>query len=135
MGTYWEMFSIIIFSGGGFRDSLADMAEELCPSSTDAPLPLSFFVRSPNQVSACNVVTFVYVDLYSPNAVAVKHLVENIGRSPFCCFSPLLYPISLILINPLKHASLLPYMYMYSICCIKLPSSISFLIDPIAHPL
>lgn len=26
------------------------MAEELCPSSADTPLPVSFFVRSPNQV-------------------------------------------------------------------------------------
>lgn len=36
--------------GGGFRDSLADMAEELCPSSVEAPIPVPFFIRSPNQV-------------------------------------------------------------------------------------
>lgn len=36
--------------GGGFRDSLADMAEELCPSSADDPMPLDYFVRTPNQV-------------------------------------------------------------------------------------
>ena len=47
IGSYMQYCS---FSGGGFRDSLADIAEELCPSSTDAPLPVSFFVRSPNQV-------------------------------------------------------------------------------------
>lgn len=37
-------------SGGGFRDSLADMSEELCPSSADTPVPLPFFVRTANQV-------------------------------------------------------------------------------------
>lgn len=52
IGTSTESAFISSFSGGGFRDSLADVAEELCPSSTDAPLPLSFFVRSPNQVSS-----------------------------------------------------------------------------------
>ena len=36
--------------GGGFRDSIADMAEELCPSSVEAPIPVPFFIRSPNQV-------------------------------------------------------------------------------------
>ena len=42
--------SLYVLLGGGFRDSLADMAEELCPSSSDSPMPLPFFVRSPNQV-------------------------------------------------------------------------------------
>lgn len=37
-------------TGGGFRDSLADMAEELCPTEGDVLIPLPFFVRSPNQV-------------------------------------------------------------------------------------
>ena len=40
----------LLFSGGGFRDSLADIAEELCPSSSETPIPLTFFIRSPNQV-------------------------------------------------------------------------------------
>jgi hypothetical protein len=39
-----------VISGGGFRDSLADMSEELCPSSADTPVPLPFFVRTANQV-------------------------------------------------------------------------------------
>lgn len=39
-------------SGGGFRDSLADMSEELCPSSAATPVPLPFFVRTANQVSS-----------------------------------------------------------------------------------
>ena len=49
---WWECKFIregAIDQGGGFRDSLAEMAEELCPSSPTAPLSLPFFVRSPNQ--------------------------------------------------------------------------------------
>lgn len=41
---------LFVISGGGFRDSLADMSEELCPSSADTPVPLPFFVRTANQV-------------------------------------------------------------------------------------
>lgn len=41
---------VSVISGGGFRDSLADMSEELCPSSADTPVPLPFFVRTANQV-------------------------------------------------------------------------------------
>jgi len=41
----------VIDQGGGFRDSLSDLAEELCPTSSDGPLPLPFFIRAPNQVS------------------------------------------------------------------------------------
>lgn len=51
---WWEckfLMEGIIDQGGGFRDSLSDIAEELCPSSSDAPVPLPFFIRSPNQVS------------------------------------------------------------------------------------
>ena len=44
-------FLRFILLGGGFRDSLADIAEELCPSASDTPMPLPFFIRSPNQVS------------------------------------------------------------------------------------
>lgn len=40
----------IIDQGGGFRDSLCDIAEELCPPSPDDPVPLSLFIRAPNQV-------------------------------------------------------------------------------------
>lgn len=41
----------IIDQGGGFRDSLCDIAEELCPPSPDDLLPLHLFTRAPNQVS------------------------------------------------------------------------------------
>ncbi|XP_019714666.1 E3 ubiquitin-protein ligase HECTD3-like [Hippocampus comes] len=50
---WWECKFIaegIIDQGGGFRDSLADMSEELCPSSAECPMPLPFFTRTSNQV-------------------------------------------------------------------------------------
>lgn len=52
---WWECKFIgegIIDQGGGFRDSLSDISEELCPNiaSNSRPLPLPFFLRSPNQV-------------------------------------------------------------------------------------
>uniref|UniRef100_A0A2K5IVG6 HECT domain-containing protein n=1 Tax=Colobus angolensis palliatus TaxID=336983 RepID=A0A2K5IVG6_COLAP len=55
---WWECKFIaegIIDQGGGFRDSLADMSEELCPSSADTPVPLPFFVRTANQVKLLEV--------------------------------------------------------------------------------
>ena len=48
--------------GGGFRDSLSDVAEELCPSSSDCPVPLPFFIRTPNQVTV-NSLSDPYVHL------------------------------------------------------------------------
>ena len=50
---WWECKFLsegVIDQGGGFRDSLSDLAEELCPSSSDGSVPLPFFIRSPNQV-------------------------------------------------------------------------------------
>ena len=50
---WWEckfMSEGVIDQGGGFRDSLSDLSEELCPISNDTALPLPFFIRSPNQV-------------------------------------------------------------------------------------
>ncbi|XP_053503338.1 E3 ubiquitin-protein ligase HECTD3 isoform X2 [Ictalurus furcatus] len=49
---WWECKFIaegIIDQGGGFRDSLADMSEELCPSSSECLIPLPFFTRTSNQ--------------------------------------------------------------------------------------
>lgn len=51
---WWECKFIaegIIDQGGGFRDSLADMSEELCPSSADCAMPLPFFNRTSNQAA------------------------------------------------------------------------------------
>ena len=50
---WWECKFLaegIIDQGGGFRDSLCDIAEELCPSENHGPLPLPLFIRAPNQV-------------------------------------------------------------------------------------
>ena len=40
----------IIDAGGGFRDTISNIADELCPADIEAPVILPFFVRSPNQV-------------------------------------------------------------------------------------
>uniref|UniRef100_A0A8C4JVD2 HECT domain E3 ubiquitin protein ligase 3 n=1 Tax=Dromaius novaehollandiae TaxID=8790 RepID=A0A8C4JVD2_DRONO len=63
---WWECKFIaegIIDQGGGFRDSLADMSEELCPSSADTPVPLPFFVRTSNQGNGTGEAR----DMYVPN--------------------------------------------------------------------
>ncbi|KAG8437018.1 hypothetical protein GDO86_007920 [Hymenochirus boettgeri] len=63
---WWECKFIaegIIDQGGGFRDSLADISEELCPSSADSPLPLPFFIRTSNQGNGTGEAR----DMYVPN--------------------------------------------------------------------
>ncbi|XP_075791963.1 E3 ubiquitin-protein ligase HECTD3 isoform X1 [Pelodiscus sinensis] len=63
---WWECKFIaegIIDQGGGFRDSLADMSEELCPSSAESPVPLPFFVRTSNQGNSTGEAR----DMYVPN--------------------------------------------------------------------
>ncbi|XP_060087711.1 E3 ubiquitin-protein ligase HECTD3 isoform X2 [Heteronotia binoei] len=63
---WWECKFIaegIIDQGGGFRDSIADMSEELCPSSAESPVPLPFFVRTSNQGSGTGEAR----DMYVPN--------------------------------------------------------------------
>ncbi|KAJ6659445.1 hypothetical protein lerEdw1_018679 [Lerista edwardsae] len=63
---WWECKFIaegIIDQGGGFRDSIADMSEELCPSSAESPVPLPFFVRTSNQGSSTGEAR----DMYVPN--------------------------------------------------------------------
>ncbi|NWU95524.1 HECD3 ligase, partial [Upupa epops] len=64
---WWECEFItegIIDNGGGFRDSLSDISEELCPSSGDVSVPLPFFVRTSNQVGLPASDTR---DMYVPN--------------------------------------------------------------------
>ncbi len=64
---WWECKFIqegIIDQGGGFRDSLSDISEELCPSDPNAEVPLPFFIRSPNQSQDSSN---VYRDTYIPN--------------------------------------------------------------------
>ncbi|KAF1450899.1 E3 ubiquitin-protein ligase HECTD3, partial [Pygoscelis papua] len=63
---WWECEFItegIIDSGGGFRDSLSDVSEELCPSSSNVPVPLPFFVRTSNQGNSSSDTR----DMYVPN--------------------------------------------------------------------
>ncbi|KAM4722366.1 E3 ubiquitin-protein ligase HECTD3 [Rhinophrynus dorsalis] len=63
---WWECKFIaegIIDQGGGFRDSLSDISEELCPSSADTPVPLPFFVRTSNQGNGTGEAR----DMYVPN--------------------------------------------------------------------
>ncbi|XP_049663412.1 E3 ubiquitin-protein ligase HECTD3-like isoform X3 [Accipiter gentilis] len=63
---WWECEFItegIIDNGGGFRDSLSDISEELCPSSSDVAVPLPFFVRTSNQGNSGSDTR----DLYVPN--------------------------------------------------------------------
>ena len=54
----------MIDQGGGFRDVLCDIAEELCPSSPDTPISLPLFIRSPNQDQDSSN---AYRDNYIPN--------------------------------------------------------------------
>jgi E3 ubiquitin-protein ligase HECTD3 len=83
---WWEckFFSEgVIDQGGGFRDSISDLSEELCPSNSDQPEPLPFFIRSPNQKNddASN-----YRDMYVPNPGCVEfHKYEWIGKLMGAC--------------------------------------------------
>ncbi|XP_065512496.1 E3 ubiquitin-protein ligase HECTD3-like [Caloenas nicobarica] len=51
----------IMDNGGGFRDSLSDISEELCPSLDNVPLPLPFFVRTSNQGNSSSDTRGMYV--------------------------------------------------------------------------
>ncbi len=67
MSQWWECKFIqegLVDLGGGFRDSLVDMAEELCPSGTDSPVALPLFIRSPNQSQDSSN---AYRDAYIPD--------------------------------------------------------------------
>ena len=64
---WWECKLLqegVIDQGGGFRDSLSDIAEELCPPDLNADVPLPLFIRSPNQSQDSSN---VYRDAYTPN--------------------------------------------------------------------
>ncbi|NXL87679.1 HECD3 ligase, partial [Alectura lathami] len=63
---WWECDFVaegIIDNGGGFRDTLSDISEELCPSSGNVPVPLPFFVRTSNQGNSSTDTR----DMYVPN--------------------------------------------------------------------
>ncbi|EDV23348.1 uncharacterized protein TRIADDRAFT_27944, partial [Trichoplax adhaerens] len=84
---WWECKFVsegIIDQGGGFRDSLADIAEELCPSAEDVQIPLPFFIRSCNQAhDAANI----HRDGYIPNPACKEFTkYEWIGQLMGACF-------------------------------------------------
>ena len=67
VSQWWEVKFAkehIIDQGGGFRDSLTDLAEELCPPAFEAEVPLPFFIRSPNQAQDSSN---IYRDVFVPN--------------------------------------------------------------------
>lgn len=78
---WWECKFIqegIIDQGGGFRDSLSDISEELCPSGPDAEVALPLFIRSPNQSQDSSN---VYRDAYVPNpSCTLLSQFEFIGK-------------------------------------------------------
>ncbi|XP_059151600.1 E3 ubiquitin-protein ligase HECTD3-like [Physella acuta] len=84
---WWECKFLsegIIDQGGGFRDSLSDIAEEMCPSDPDAPMALPFFVRTPNQTNDDGNVNR---DCYIPNPSCLcLDKFEWIGQLMGACF-------------------------------------------------
>lgn len=84
---WWECKFLsegIIDQGGGFRDSLSDVAEELCPTSADCPIPLPYFIRAPNQTHDDSNVNR---DVYVPNHECHDwDKFEWIGKLMGACF-------------------------------------------------
>ncbi|CAI9732140.1 E3 ubiquitin-protein ligase HECTD3-like isoform X2 [Octopus vulgaris] len=84
---WWEckfLMEGIIDQGGGFRDSLSDISEELCPSCLDTSVPLPCFIRSPNQVHEDSNVNR---DAYIPNPSCTWFAeYEWIGQLMGACF-------------------------------------------------
>jgi E3 ubiquitin-protein ligase HECTD3 len=75
----------IIDQGGGFRDSLSDIAEELCPNtSLDSPVPLPFFIRTPNQLQS-DLNTFKDTFITNPSAGTHLDEYEFIGKLMGAC--------------------------------------------------
>ncbi|KAK7101258.1 E3 ubiquitin-protein ligase HECTD3-like isoform X2 [Littorina saxatilis] len=84
---WWECKFLsegIIDQGGGFRDSLSDLAEELCPTATDCPIPLPYFIRAPNQTQEDSNINR---DVYVPNSACQDwDKYEWIGKLMGACF-------------------------------------------------
>ena len=84
---WWECKFIgegIIDQGGGFRDSLSDISEELCPNTgIDSPVPLPFFIRSPNQLQSDSN---TFKDTFLPNpSCTLFDEYEFIGKLMGAC--------------------------------------------------
>ncbi|KAL8570039.1 hypothetical protein ACOMHN_036316 [Nucella lapillus] len=84
---WWECKFLsegIIDQGGGFRDSLSDVAEELCPTTLDGPIPLPFFIRAPNQTQEDSNTNR---DVYVPSSACSDwERFEWIGKLMGACF-------------------------------------------------
>lgn len=85
---WWECKFIgegIIDQGGGFRDSLSDISEELCPnnSQNSKPIPLPFFIRSPNQ-NQSDLSTFKDTYIINPSCHEYE-IYEFIGKLMGAC--------------------------------------------------
>ena len=101
MEQWWECKFYgegIIDQGGGFRDSLSDMAEELCPNTSaldsshsqssqhqSSSVPLPFFMRSPNQLSRSDSNTFRDTFTVNPSCTLFDEY-EFIGKLMGACF-------------------------------------------------
>lgn len=85
---WWECKFIgegIIDQGGGFRDSLSDIAEEMCPNTPlDSSVPLPFFIRSPNQHQS-DMNTFKDTFIPNPSCVLFNEY-EFIGKLMGACY-------------------------------------------------
>lgn len=84
---WWECKFLsegIIDQGGGFRDSLSDVSEELNPTASDVPVPLPYFIRAPNQIQED---ANTHRDVYVPNPGCQDwDRFEWIGKLMGACF-------------------------------------------------
>ena len=61
----------IIDQGGGFRDSLAEISDELCPIDDNIPEILPYFIKTPNhKVYSLVMFEFLFFGYMKPNLVS-----------------------------------------------------------------
>lgn len=83
---WWEVKFIgegIIDQGGGFRDSLTEMSDELCPADSSMKDCLHLFIKTPNQKTKIGE----YLDCYTLNPQCKDfHLYHWLGQLMGACF-------------------------------------------------
>ena len=71
---WWEVKFVgegIIDQGGGFRDSLAEISDELCPIDDNIPEILPYFIKTPNhKVYSLVMFEFLFFGYMKPNLVS-----------------------------------------------------------------
>lgn len=70
---WWEVKFVgegIIDQGGGFRDSLAEISDELCPVDDDIPEILPYFIKTPNHKVYILMFEFFIFVWIRPNLVS-----------------------------------------------------------------